>query len=67
FDPLGPDRLPPASEVPRLAELVWRLRPLAKMAVNAEVARALERSATRFLGERLAHVLQHLHEESRRG
>lgn len=60
FDPLGEDRLPPASEAPRLAELVWRLRPLAKMAVNSEVARAMERSATRFLGERLSHVLEHL-------
>lgn len=60
FDPLGKDQLPPASETPRLAELIWRLRPLAKMAVNSEVARAMERSANRFLGERLEHVLDHL-------
>ena len=63
FDPLGTDRPPPASEVPRLADLVWRLRPLAKMAVNAEVARAMERSANRFLGDRLAHVLDHLRKD----
>ncbi|HVF74581.1 MAG TPA: MerR family transcriptional regulator [Acidimicrobiales bacterium] len=51
FDPLA--ELSP-EQVPRLAELVHRLRPLARMAVDAELARAMERHARARLGERLA-------------
>lgn len=58
FDPFG-DGLPPPAEVPRLADIIWRLRPLVEMAVNAEVARAMEMAATRHLGDRLAAVLDH--------
>lgn len=58
FDPFGKG-LPPPKEVPRLAEIIWRLRPLVEMAVNAEVARAMEIAATRHLGDRLAAVLDH--------
>ncbi|SER14566.1 MerR HTH family regulatory protein [Solimonas aquatica] len=52
--------LPPPEDVPRLAELIWRLRPLANMAVDAEVSRALENSANKFLGERVAQLLEHM-------
>lgn len=55
----GPDRLPPPADAPALAELVLRLRPLARMTFNAEIAHAMERAATRVLGERLARVLDH--------
>lgn len=55
--------LPPAQDVPQLAELVWRLRPLVEMAVLPEVARAMEKAATKHLGDRLAKVFEHLHEE----
>ncbi|MDP9142753.1 MAG: MerR family transcriptional regulator [Pseudomonadota bacterium] len=58
FDPFGKG-LPPPAEVPRLADIIWRLRPLVEMAVNAEVARAMEIAATRHLGDRLAAVLDH--------
>lgn len=51
FDPLGD--LPPATEVPRLARLVERLRPLALQVVEVELARALERDVTDRLGEHL--------------
>lgn len=61
FDRFGPG-LPPDQEVPRLGEAVWRLRPLVEVAVHAEVARAMEHAATRHLGDRLAYVLDHLHE-----
>lgn len=60
FDPLGKDQLPPAKEVPRLAEIVWRLRPLATMAVSAEVDRGMEKAAERFLGDRLDAILQRM-------
>lgn len=52
--------LPPPEDVPRLAETIWRLRPLAMMAVEAEVSRALEKSANTFLGERVAQILEQM-------
>lgn len=62
FDRYG-DELPPARDLPELADLVWRLRPLVEMAVLPEVARAMEKAADRFLGDRLAQVLEHLRED----
>lgn len=61
FDRFGPG-LPPPAEAPRLGDLVWRLRPLVEMAVHAEVARAMEHAANKHLGDRLAWVLDHLHD-----
>src|SRR5207248_11774588 len=58
FDRFG-DELPPAEEVPRLAEIVWRLRPLAEMVVDAELARAMERHAKETLGEHIQRALDH--------
>lgn len=57
FDRFGD--LPPAEEVPRLAEIVWRLRPLAEMVVDAELARAMERHAKETLGEHIQRALDH--------
>lgn len=57
FDRHGKDRLPPAEEAPHLAELVWKLRPMAMQAVDAEVARAMEMAVNKFLGERLTQIL----------
>ncbi|MBV8063677.1 MAG: MerR family transcriptional regulator [Nevskia sp.] len=54
------DGLPPAEDVPRLAEMIGRLRPLADNAIESEVSRAMERALGRFLGDRLAQVLDHL-------
>jgi DNA-binding transcriptional MerR regulator len=62
----GPDNLPPREEVPKIAATIWRLRPLVNMAVNAEVARAMEKSANQVLGDRLAYILEHLHDPPRR-
>ena len=52
FDPLG-SQIPSAEQVPQMAEVVWRLRPLADMAVAAEVAMAMEKAIQRHLGERM--------------
>jgi DNA-binding transcriptional MerR regulator len=52
FDPYG-DELPPPEDIPRLAELVRRLRPLAQMAVDAELAGAMERHVQANLGKQL--------------
>src|SRR5579872_6829741 len=60
LDRYGEGELPPAEEVPRLAAMIGRLRPLADQAIESEVSRAMERALSRFLGERLAQVLDHL-------
>ena len=67
FDAKYGEELPPASEMEELADLVWRLRPLVEMAVLPEVARAMEKSANRVLGDRLAQVLEHMHDRCRAG
>lgn len=60
FDRYGNDALPPASEVPRLAELIWRLRPMVLQIVDAEVARALELAADKNLGEKLSKIIEQI-------
>ncbi|WP_420466118.1 MerR family transcriptional regulator [Panacagrimonas sp.] len=60
LDRYGEGELPPREDVPKLAETVWRLRPLAMMAVEAEVSRALEKSANKFLGDRIAQILEQM-------
>lgn len=60
LDHYGEGELPPREDVPRLAETIWRLRPLGMMAVEAEVSRALEKSANKFLGERVAQILEQM-------
>ena len=65
FDVYGKDSLPPPEEAPRLSALIWRLRPLVMQAMDSEVARAMEKAAQKHLGERLAHVLEHMREDGR--
>lgn len=60
LDHYGEGELPPREDVPKLADTIWRLRPLAMMAVEAEVSRALEKSANKFLGERVAQILEQM-------
>ena len=57
------DDLPPSEDMPELADLIWRLRPLVEMAVLPEVARAMEKAANQHLGDRLALILEHLQDE----
>lgn len=54
------DVMPPSEDLPKLAELIWRLRPLAEMAVHAELARAMEKAANHFLGDKLEGVIRAL-------
>jgi DNA-binding transcriptional MerR regulator len=54
----GPDWLPTGPELPQLAELIGRLRPLAQMAVDAYLARAMEHHVRAVLGERLVWLLE---------
>jgi DNA-binding transcriptional MerR regulator len=55
FDPVGEPI--PRADVPRLAEIVRRLRPLAKEAVDAELADAMERHVHEELIARLDRML----------
>lgn len=52
--------LPSDDEIRQLSELIWHLRPLAHIAIQSEAERALERSANKFLGDRMAAILEHL-------
>lgn len=47
---------PPRDELPGLADLIWQLRPMAMVAVESEVQRAMEAAANRFLIERVSRV-----------
>jgi DNA-binding transcriptional MerR regulator len=45
------------AELNELAEVIRRLRPLAQMAVDAELARAMERLTLAFASEQMAHLV----------
>jgi DNA-binding transcriptional MerR regulator len=60
FDRYGKDALPPPEEVPRLAELIWQLRPMTLQIVDAEVGHALERAADKHLGEKLSKIMERI-------
>ncbi len=55
FEPVGEPI--PAEEVPRLADIVRRLRPLAKDAVDSELADAMERHVAVELQNRLSRMV----------
>lgn len=57
------ESLPPPEAVPELAQVVQRLRPLAQVVVDVELARALERHATKALGDTLDSIIAHLRAE----
>ena len=63
FKDFGIGHLPQPEAVPHLSAAIWRLRPLVNMAVTAEVARAMEKTASQVLGDRLSYILEHLHDK----
>ncbi|WP_454723957.1 MULTISPECIES: MerR family transcriptional regulator [Cupriavidus] len=62
LDRFGEGKLPPPQDVPRLVDILWRIRPLALVAVEAEMMRAMELSANKYLGDRVAAIIEHLHD-----
>lgn len=50
------EQIPPSEDLPKLAHLIWRLRPIALIAVESEVQRAMEDAANKFLIERVSNV-----------
>ncbi len=57
LDPYREQALPPKEELPKIAELIWRLRPLAERAVTAELSRAMELAAKKFLADKLEEII----------
>ncbi|MCA9562992.1 MAG: MerR family transcriptional regulator [Myxococcales bacterium] len=57
FDQYGEGKLPPPEERPRLTEFIKKVRPMAKTAVEVELARALEEVIHQELGVRLGAIL----------
>lgn len=58
FNRYGEDALPPPAERPRLTEFIHRVRPMAQVAVEVELARALEGSIHTAFGHRLARIAE---------
>lgn len=54
----GSQDIPPRDELPKIADLVWRLRPLSEKAVSAEFARAMEKAANKILADRLEAIIK---------
>jgi DNA-binding transcriptional MerR regulator len=63
FEPYG-DRPFPKADVPRLTELLRRLRPLAETTVDAYLARAMEERMARELGAHYDRLMGHLGEQT---
>jgi DNA-binding transcriptional MerR regulator len=63
FEPYG-DRPFPAADVPRLAELMRHLRPLAQTTVDAYLARAMEQRMGRELRAHYDRLMEHLGEQT---
>ncbi|MWL85822.1 MerR family transcriptional regulator [Cupriavidus sp. SW-Y-13] len=63
LDRFGEGQLPPPAEVPRIVDVLWRIRPLAMVTLETEMMRALEVSANKYLGDRVAGILANLGEK----
>ena len=63
FEPYG-DQPFPKKDVPRLTDLLRRLRPLAQVTVDAYLARAMERRLARELGAHYDRLMGHIGEQT---
>lgn len=59
----GEHELPKGDDVPRLADFIQRVRPLADMVVSAELARILDKAISKVLLDRLANVFEHIEDQ----
>ena len=60
LEPYAEQKLPPPEELPKIAELIWRLRPLAEKVVDAELGRSMEIAASQFLADTLESIMDDL-------
>lgn len=63
LDKYGDANLPPPEDVPQLVDTIWDIRPLAMVMVETEMRRALELSANKFLGDRVASIIERLNQQ----
>ncbi|MEX1666238.1 MerR family transcriptional regulator [Zhongshania arctica] len=64
LEPYAEQKIPPPEELPKIAELVWKLRPLAEKVVDAELGRAMEIAAGQFLADTLESIMDDLPKDS---
>lgn len=60
LEPYAEQKIPPTEELPQIAELIWRLRPLAEKVVDAELGRSMEIAASQFLADTLESIMDDL-------
>lgn len=60
LEPLSAGKPSLGSDVPQLADILWRLRPIIDVAVEAEVATAMEKATQRYFGERMDALFQYV-------
>lgn len=61
----GQGGLPKGDDVPALANVISRLRPLAEAVVSTELGRVLEKSINKVLVDRMENVLAHIEKQSK--
>jgi hypothetical protein len=58
IDPLTDKSLPSPDQINQIGQVIERLRPLAEMVVNAEMAKGLRRHANVYIGDKFREILQ---------
>jgi DNA-binding transcriptional MerR regulator len=64
LEPYAEQKIPPPEELPKIAALVWKLRPLAEKVVDAELGRSMEIAASQFLADTLESIMNDLPKDS---
>lgn len=58
IDPLTDKSLPSPDQIGQIGQVIERLRPLAEMVVNAEMAKGLRRHANVYIGDKFREILR---------
>ncbi len=58
LQPYQDQSMPPKEEFPKITNLIWRMRPMAEIVVNAELGRAMEAAANNILADQFEEILK---------
>ena len=58
IEPISPKSLPSPEQIAHIGQVIERLRPLAEMVVNAEMAKGLRRHANVYIGDKFREILK---------
>ena len=58
LQPYQDQSMPPKEEFPKITDLIWRMRPMAEIVVNAELGRAMEVAANNILADQFEEILK---------